>query len=71
MSVTSDVSDLHAYGCGDKISSVRCYNETRIRLYVDKNYEGQSWTVGTTSTFHTEAFGVLGDRASSARIVEQ
>jgi len=64
--IMSNIPDLG--GCNDKISSVICYNGTRIRLYIDKNYLGNSWLIsGSVPTLNdTTLYGNLGDNASSA-----
>ena len=70
MSVTEDVSDLGTHGCNDKISSVYYFRDTRVRLYIDADFNNDSWVVGTEVTLHQATYGNLSDSASSVRIVK-
>lgn len=62
-------SNLGSVGCGDKLSSQRCYGGACARLYVNSSFSGMSWYLcGDVSTYHTAAYGNLGDNASSLKV---
>lgn len=63
---SSTISDLHAKSMGDKISSLRLRGGATTRLWIDRNYQGNSWYISyDVSILHTGYWGNLGDNASS------
>lgn len=67
MSRNSTERDLHAYGMGDKISSVYLAGGATTKMWIDKYYRGNWWYITTDVwSLHDGNWGNLGDNASSA-----
>lgn len=60
------IGNLKDRGMNDKISSVYFRGGATARMWIHRNHEGTDWSLSSdVSTFHTSAWGNLGDNASS------